>query len=111
MWWLPVLELLLLFGYRREVVPVVGILFLFGHWNQTDVVASCYWGTFVFGYRRESSVYPCKLVLLLQPIKRLSLFLSKFVPLGQKYSLMILSNIKRQHMEREYWKNGFILMG
>jgi hypothetical protein len=33
----------------------------------------------------------------MHPIERLSLLLSKFVLLGQKYSLMILSNSKRQH--------------
>jgi hypothetical protein len=51
-------------------------------------------------------ICPCKFVLLLHPIERLSLFLPKFVLLGQKYSLMILSNSKRQHKEREYWKNS-----
>ncbi len=33
------------------------------------------------------STFPCKFVLLLHPLERLSLFLSKFVLLGQKYSL------------------------
>ncbi len=45
-------------------------------------------------YTQTGSIYifPCRFVLLLHPIERLSLFLSKFVLLGQKYSPMILVN-------------------
>jgi hypothetical protein len=43
--------------------------------------------------KTDNIYFPCKFVLLLHPIGRLSLFMSKFMMLGQKYSIMIPSKM------------------
>ncbi len=49
--------------------------------------------------KTDNIYFPCKFVLLLHPIGRLSLFMSKFMLLGQKYSLIILSKMASSSLD------------
>jgi hypothetical protein len=67
-------------------------------------------------YMKTDNIYfSRKFVLLLHPIGRLSLFMSKFLLLGQRYSLMILSKVASSSLDNIwpepdsqdlYWTNG-----
>ena len=48
----------------------------------------------------DNIYFPCKFVLLLHPIETLTIFVFKFVLLGQKYSLMILSKMASSSLDK-----------
>jgi hypothetical protein len=47
----------------------------------------------------DNIYFPGKFVLLLHPVGRLSLFMPKFMLLGQRYSLMILSKMATSSLD------------
>jgi hypothetical protein len=49
--------------------------------------------------KTDDIYFPFKFVLLLHPIERLSLFMSKFMLLGQRYTLMILSKMASSSLD------------
>jgi hypothetical protein len=65
--------------------------------------------------KTDNIYFPCKFVLLLHPIETLTIFVCKFMLLGQKYSLMILSKMASSSLDNIwpepdtqglYWTNG-----
>ncbi len=65
--------------------------------------------------KTDNIYFPCKILLLLRPIETLTIFVCKFMLLGQKYSLMILSKMASSSLDNIlpepdsqdlYWTNG-----